>query len=95
MPNVGSYARAKCPYFKRERGNAVVCEGATDGSVLLLAFDDTERREAWQACRCEQLDYAQRCPIAAMLEKKYEGTNRDPNRADALDLDVLIHNFNN
>ena len=77
MSNVASSARAKCPYFKRDKGNAIVCEGAVEGSKLLMLFDKTEQRIAWQRRRCECFDYAKRCPVAGMLERKYAGDGLD------------------
>jgi hypothetical protein len=72
MANTSSAANAVCPYYQRESGKSLTCEGLIDGTVCTMRFDSAEARLEWQAMSCEMHNYQRCCPLAAALEKKYE-----------------------
>ncbi len=61
---------AKCPFYKRENGSTVFCEGTESGSALHLAFGCGKRKRRY--CRAVCRGESRECLIArAMLEFKY------------------------
>lgn len=72
MANTASAANAICPFYQRESGKSLTCEGMIVGTVCTHRFRDEESRLKWQAMNCEMLNYWNCCPLAAALQKKYE-----------------------
>lgn len=61
----------KCPYYKREQGQKICCEGVTEGSSIHLAFDANVHpgMKDYEKTFCKG-DY-NKCPIAQMLNRRH------------------------
>lgn len=71
MPiNLTGSARAVCPYYLREAPLSISCEGFA-GEACLVRFASKDERQKWQECHCDVMNYARRCPYAAMMEELY------------------------
>lgn len=70
MANLTGSANAICPYYLREAPLSISCEGFA-GEACLSRFPTKEARQQWQTCHCESINYARRCPYAAMMEDLY------------------------
>lgn len=64
-------AKTVCPYYLRETGQAVCCEGHVEGCCIVIRFDSPKRKLAYQRAVCARHGYEKRCPIAAAAEKKW------------------------
>ena len=60
----------ECPFYKYERYFMIVCEGVAKGSTLQLSFSGKGKKSDYRMRVCER-NYKD-CPIACMLEKKWE-----------------------
>lgn len=62
----------KCPYYKREQGQKIFCEGISDETSIHLAFDANAKpgMKQYEKCYCKG-DY-NKCPIAQMLNRMYD-----------------------
>lgn len=63
---------AQCPFYKGHIQGVICCEGPVEGSVLRLSFASCQLQADHRRGFCEKMDYG-RCPVARMLEAKYEG----------------------
>lgn len=69
--------RTRCPYYLREDRLCIDCEGFAGGSTVTQTFVDEAAKERWQARRCFTMQYGRRCPVAKVLEAKYERQYRE------------------
>lgn len=90
MPNqTKASMEVKCPFYKAAMVDGVAeikyvrCEGVTKECDIRLCYHKTEFIMDWIHEHCERYDYAKVCPIAEMLEKKYEDAEYDQVRKDA------------
>lgn len=80
MPNKAENVNARCPFYqginlgKAEKAEIkhIVCEGLTNDCTIRLCFHRDGLLTDWLRDHCERYDYATVCPIAAMLESKYD-----------------------
>ncbi len=70
MGNYTGGARAICPFYQREAGLSVTCEGAEGCSNLMIRFASKEEKRRWQIRFCETFSYL-RCPFACTLDRQY------------------------
>ena len=70
MANLTGGANAVCPYYLREAPKSISCEGFA-GEACLIRFSTKDERRKWQECHCECINYAKRCPYAAMMDDLY------------------------
>lgn len=59
-----------CPYYKKEDGVKIACEGFDDDSSIHIIFLSAKKRRIYQLRRC-CYDY-KKCPIAKMNDEKWE-----------------------
>ena len=71
MPNSRFTVTTVCPYFIRETGNAIYCEGVIPGSTTISRFASREVKTDFQEAVCSCFRYESRCPLAQEIEKKY------------------------
>ena len=62
--------RVRCPYYKAEQQRQLRCEGLSEGNRLHLCF--TGGRGLWEYKQRHCRSRWQSCPIARMLDEKYE-----------------------
>lgn len=62
----------ECPFYQRELGKAVVCEGLEPGSVVKLEFRRGDSLSRYKGRFCCSMNW-ESCPIAKILTAKYEG----------------------
>lgn len=60
----------RCPYYIKEDGSKIHCEGYEEGTYIHLVFPSPSSRRDYQIDVC-CYDYNE-CPIADMLNKKWE-----------------------
>ena len=66
---------AQCPFYRREDGLVLVCEGVTPESSLGLRFAQKQQKRAHKAVFCICANW-KNCPVAQMLNRMYD---YDPN----------------
>lgn len=62
---------ATCPYYRLETPTMVQCEGLDEDGNLKLSYRDSKETQRHIDRLCHGA--WQQCPIAQMLEHKYEG----------------------
>lgn len=62
---------AQCPYYRKEDGLKVFCEGVEDGTAIQLSFDSGRHRRDYKDAFCCNGKWRD-CRVAQMLGKKYE-----------------------
>ena len=72
MPNRGSITRVICPFYLRDEGRAVDCEGVAGNSRIIQRFSRAQDKQQWMEAHCETFGYAEACPIAGALTRQYE-----------------------
>lgn len=71
MPTSWYESRVECPFYKYDDGKkGITCEGCTDGCITRTLFITSDMQKNHLCTYCCR-DY-QKCPIYAMLAKKYE-----------------------
>ena len=60
----------KCPFYKREERQKIICEGMWKGSATHLAFDTPAKMKAYKKEYCNG-DY-EKCGLCSILYDKYE-----------------------
>jgi len=64
---------AVCPFYLRESGRSITCEGLTDGVDNSVKFRDENSKKGWFDKYCGCFGYVH-CPYARYLSKvKYGG----------------------
>ena len=71
MPNTKYMVATICPYFIRETGKAIYCEGVIPGSITISRFASERVKEEFQEAVCACHRYGSRCLLAEMLGKRY------------------------
>lgn len=71
MASSSSVINTICPYYVNDSGLILSCEGIV-GMVTSTRFATSKQRLMQQWKYCFTHDY-KNCPIAAILEKKYDG----------------------
>jgi len=61
---------AKCPYYQRDNRLQICCEGVEGSASLYVTCDTEEEKNKYLLEHC--INYKTLCPIAAMLDEKYE-----------------------
>ncbi len=62
---------AKCPFYKGHTNQVIHCEGAVEQAATHLAFAQPRLQRDHRLRFCEKMAYG-KCPVAKMLEEKYE-----------------------
>lgn len=61
---------ALCPFYRSEDSQKIYCEGIGEGNAIHLAFGSKTHLKIHKDSYCDS-EYGE-CPIAKMLNKKYE-----------------------
>ena len=64
-----------CPYYHKEEGPKICCEGVEDGTSVHLVFSSPRQRKEYQVEKCCK-DYS-KCRVAATLDRKWEERLKD------------------
>ena len=72
MPNLESNALSVCPFFVRDRGNKIVCEGVLPGTLVETDFRSSDFKKEHQLFCCYSFDYAKRCSLCQAVLLKYK-----------------------
>lgn len=70
MPHGRIAALVKCPFFKKEEGIVITCEGIVDNSSIKLCFTYKAQKNLQSKTFCQK-DY-QKCEVYRMLMEKYD-----------------------
>ena len=72
MPNYRGGVKAICPYYQHESKYTITCEGIFENSQQQVKFSTKEDKVKHVLQVCSSFGYSRLCPVARMLEKKYE-----------------------
>lgn len=70
MANKSEDHLIQCPYYRKNTGQILFCEGLEDGMTLHLAFDTHAHMIRFKGRFCRKDSYAD-CPIAGCLDRKW------------------------
>lgn len=65
-------AEVVCPYWRRESGQGICCEGWLRGTTVTTKFHSEEEKLAYMRRRCKHMEGWRCCAVAAMAERKYK-----------------------
>lgn len=63
--------RVKCPYYRKNDSNRIVCEGFKKKTYINITFEDTKKLKEYKEQYCNDIQNYNDCMICAMLNKKY------------------------
>lgn len=69
MPESYLSKDTKCPYYRKDVQNKIVCEGIDEDGTIHINFSTTRKRAAYQKIKCCANYKA--CPIAQILDRKW------------------------
>lgn len=72
MPNIESNVLSVCPFFIRDRGNCILCEGVVPDTHIETSFKSTAAKKLHQECCCFSFEYRKRCAVCKAIYKKYK-----------------------
>ena len=72
MANYSGVAKAICPYYQHESEYTITCEGIFENSQQQVKFRTKADKVKHVSEVCSSFGYSRLCPVARMLEKKYE-----------------------
>ena len=65
--------RTVCPFYEKESGYRIVCEGLYEDTKFSLLFPKEEAKERWQKAICYSFEKYKICPFVRILEsEKYK-----------------------
>ena len=62
----------KCPFYRTNNTNKIVCEGLTEGNTINLVYESQVERAKYMKEVCYDILGCRDCPIYIMLMSKYE-----------------------
>ncbi len=62
----------KCPFFSKQEGKKIYCEGFEDGIHIHLSFKDNSLLLRHRHYHCNSVSGCQTCPIYKVASEKYE-----------------------
>lgn len=71
MSNYTFGAKTVCPFYVKEAGKSITCEGLSAETANMTRFESSGKKELYQTAHCETYEYADNCPLAAALMRKY------------------------
>ena len=86
MPNEYHSVDVVCPYYRDQDKHTIMCEGIGDRTTLRVCYPSRARVEAYQRDYCNSMDGYKECPIATMLNERYNGTITWTDQGYALDV---------
>lgn len=60
-----------CPFFIKEIDKKIICEGVVDQTTTLIRFCSEDQKRGHRKMYCQGFQFP-KCPIAEILNKKYE-----------------------
>lgn len=77
MANKTMGAWVVCPYYQGYGKKSLLCEWLVKGCGVSIRFPDEDAREHYQKQLCCSLEAYHRCPVARMMDKRYERQGRE------------------
>ena len=72
MANYTFGARVICPFYLKEAGKSITCEGLAEGTTNMMRFTSEAEKQRFQELNCEMHNYEFCCPMAAaIMRTKY------------------------
>ena len=71
LPCVWQDKFVKCPYFKKQDQNRIVCEGINNESTTHVVFADSKAKTEYMHKRCNDIGGCRKCPLHDLLDRKY------------------------
>lgn len=65
-----SNAAPACPFWRRDSGNSIECEGILDGTTLTLTGSETEIKQQEKLFCCDNYE---NCELYTAIAQKYPG----------------------
>lgn len=62
----------KCPFYRTNNSNKIVCEGLSKGNTINLVYESQVERAKYMKEVCYDILGCRDCPIYMMLMQKYE-----------------------
>lgn len=62
----------KCPFYRTNNTNKIVCEGLAKGNTINLVYESQADRAKYMKEVCYDILGCRDCPIYILLMKKYE-----------------------
>lgn len=75
-----------CPYYIREKGCEIICEGVINGTQTIIPFGSSKAKADYQQNCCFDKDGAACCLLAVKLNEKYREQQQRPARTVELRL---------
>lgn len=72
MPNVGSNVLCICPFFIKDSGKSIVCEGILPNTNMITDFNTRNDKSLFQKCCCFSFDYRKKCRLFKSISEKYD-----------------------
>lgn len=61
----------KCPFYHKQDGAKIICEGVSNNSTLHLAFPDPMARARYMRDHCDSVKACQSCLVHKILYEKW------------------------
>ena len=62
----------KCPFYKRNDNNRIICEGVSKKNKLHLVFEDPISKSRYMKDHCNGIQTCQSCLIHKVMSEKWE-----------------------
>lgn len=62
----------KCPFYRKNEKNRIVCDGICKGNTINLSFEDCRDKKMYMKEMCDKFDGFPTCPIFTILERMCE-----------------------
>ena len=61
-----------CPFFFKQEGGKLYCDGFKEGVYIHLSFRSNSLLNSHKAQHCHNISGYKKCPIYPLIEKRYE-----------------------
>lgn len=62
----------KCPFYLRQDGTKIYCDGFEEGTYIHLSFKTTALMNFYKSRNCHSISGCKKCPIYTLAAKRYE-----------------------
>jgi hypothetical protein len=62
----------KCPFYRTNDTNRIVCEGLADKNTINLVYESQTDRKDYMRAKCNDIEGCRTCHIYRLLYKLYE-----------------------
>lgn len=66
-----------CPFYKCEEGTNIFCEGFCKSTRLHISFSNYATFKMHREVHCKSFDGWEKCPIFPVINKQYEGGEKN------------------